>query len=127
MTVKIEGIPELEHKLDKMGKNMSGEKLGPLHLKGAQVVRDAIIQKAPVGPTGNLKRSPVAKLMKPREFFVCAIAAIDRKIAPHAHLLEFGTVKMSARPFFRPAWDETRDKVRRMIQEGLKKQVENSI
>lgn len=29
--------------------------------------------------------------------------------APHAHLVENGTAKMSARPFFRPALDESKD------------------
>lgn len=31
--------------------------------------------------------------------------------APHAHLVEFGTVKMSAQPFFRPAFDESKEKM----------------
>lgn len=35
-----------------------------------------------------------------------AVAAFS---APHAHLVEFGTVKMSAQPFFRPAFDESKD------------------
>lgn len=35
-----------------------------------------------------------------------AVAAFS---APHAHLVEFGTVNMSARPFFRPAFDESKD------------------
>lgn len=28
--------------------------------------------------------------------------------APHAHLIEYGTVNMAAQPFFRPAFDESR-------------------
>lgn len=31
--------------------------------------------------------------------------------APHAHLVEFGTVKMAAQPFFRPAFDESKDRM----------------
>lgn len=31
--------------------------------------------------------------------------------APHAHLVEHGTVKMSAQPFFRPAFDESKEKM----------------
>jgi HK97 gp10 family phage protein len=127
MQVKIEGVPELERKLDKMTKSVSGEKMSPICLKAAQMVRDAIKQKAPQGPTGNLRRSPVAKLMTPREFFALAIAAIDRKIAPHAHLLEFGTVKMRPHPFFRPAWDENREKANKMVQDGIKQLIEGSI
>lgn len=35
-----------------------------------------------------------------------AVAAFS---APHAHLVEFGTVKMAAQPYFRPAFDESKD------------------
>ena len=39
------------------------------------------------------------------------------KGAPHGHLLEFGTVKMAARPFLLPAFIETKPLVaKRMIQ-----------
>lgn len=34
-----------------------------------------------------------------------AVAAFS---APHAHLIEHGTSKMSAQPFFRPAFDESK-------------------
>lgn len=34
-----------------------------------------------------------------------AVAAFS---APHAHLVEFGTVNMKAQPFFRPAFDESK-------------------
>lgn len=35
-----------------------------------------------------------------------AVAAFS---APHAHLVEFGTTKMAAQPYFRPAFDESKD------------------
>lgn len=49
-----------------------------------------------------------------------AVAAFS---APHAHLIEHGTVKMSAKPFFRPAFDESKDKMADVavgkLKEGL--------
>lgn len=44
------------------------------------------------------------KEVKP-EYDGVAVAAFA---APHAHLIEFGTVNMRAQPFFRPAFDEQR-------------------
>jgi HK97 gp10 family phage protein len=39
--------------------------------------------------------------------------------APHAHLVEFGTAKMRAKPFFRPAFDETKEEIAQTIREKL--------
>lgn len=41
----------------------------------------------------------------------------------HGHLLEFGTVKMKARPFMRPAWDATKHQVLKIFAEELKKAI----
>lgn len=38
---------------------------------------------------------------------------------PHAHLVEFGTVKMKAQPFFRPAFDETKEEVAQTLRDVL--------
>jgi len=125
--VTIEGVEELEVNLKKMAASLEYKNMGPVYLEGAELVRDTIQQKAPLGPTGNLKRSPIAKLMPFKGTYVTAIAGIDRKIAPHAHLLEFGTVKMSPHPFLRPAWDETRPQVLEMIKRGAKDKVEGAV
>jgi len=55
-----------------------------------------------------------------------AMVAIDRKIAPHAHFLEFGTVKMSARPFFRPAVDATRSRAAKLITKGVERAIKTA-
>lgn len=42
-----------------------------------------------------------------------------RSEAKHSRPLEFGTSKMSARPFLRPARDATRDEVRTIVEKKL--------
>lgn len=49
-----------------------------------------------------------------------AVAAFS---APHAHLLEYGTVKMAARPFLRPAFDELKGKIGATIVASMKRKV----
>lgn len=44
----------------------------------------------------------------------------------HGHLQEFGTVKMAAQPFMRPAWEETKDKVLADVEEGMSVEVAKS-
>lgn len=53
--------------------------------------------------TGNLKRSIKARKSKFDDGGW--IVYCDYRIGPHAHLLEFGTEKMAAHPFLRPALD----------------------
>lgn len=54
--------------------------------------------------------------VRPRDNGV-AVAAFS---APHAHLLEYGTAKMSAQPFFRPALDETKGEMAEKIAVALR-------
>ena len=46
------------------------------------------------------------------------------KVAYHAHLIEFGTVKMQARPFIRPSVMENIDQIR-LIQGKYLKEIES--
>ena len=66
-----------------------------LFLECAQLVKKTIEAEAPIGPTGNLVNSIVAKKFKDInplmiEGSALSFVAVDRKIAPHAHLVEFG-------------------------------------
>lgn len=89
---------------------------------GLQVLIDAATPKAPVD-SGMLRDSGYVatadestyrfdpksheKEVRP-QYDGVGVAAFA---APHAHLIEFGTVNMKAQPFFRPAFDETRREI----------------
>lgn len=126
-TIKMEGLEILDAKIKDLIESTDNEHTGKILFKQAEVIRDKIQEKAPQGPTGNLKRSPIAKLMPDKSNYpAIAIAGIDRKIAPHAHLVEFGTSRAPAHPFFRPAVDECSGKVMDGIKDGLKKNIEGA-
>jgi len=128
LTFKIEGVLEAVKALDKVSNSLKGKAMGKTLLKQAETIAEDARDRAPLGPTGNLKRSLHAKLLDEKTRFpTVAIAAVDRKIAPHGHLIEFGTSKMSARPFFRPAVDAHANKVISNIKAGAKKLVEKAI
>lgn len=61
---------------------------------------------APKGPTGNLKKAPFADYGDPKKPNV--LVGMNYKIAPHAHLVEYGTVKMRPQPYFRPGITSSR-------------------
>lgn len=45
---------------------------------------------------------------------------------PYAHLVEFGTVKMPAQPFLRPAWDAEKDGALHTIADNLRIEIDKS-
>ena len=124
--IRLEGKEELDRKLKKMAESIGYENMEKILMESAVEVRNALKEAAPVGPTGNLRRSMIAKAM-PKGSVPVVIAGIDRKIAPHAHLVEFGTVKMSAKPFFRPTWDRLRTKVNKDIADKSGRAVGDSV
>lgn len=128
--IRIEGLKELEAQFGKIEKGLNKSAKETL-LAQARMVRDRIREKAPRGPTGNLKRSPIARMMADKPNYpMLAIAGIDRKIAPHAHLVEFGHAgphSAPPHPFFRPAIMETLPKAYENIKEDLKEGIERSI
>jgi len=58
----IQGMEQLKANSEKLAKEARKAASASV-LRQAEMVRDAIRTKAPQGPTGNLKRSAIAKLM----------------------------------------------------------------
>lgn len=97
--------------------------------KAAKFIQEAAKRKAPLGPTGNLRDSiKVSVRTKQKGRIMWAEVWIDARIAPHAHIVERGTVerfhksrgwgsgkrgrytgRMPAKPFLRPAFDQNRE------------------
>lgn len=96
----------LEAKLDKLGKGIAEKAVRPAAEAGARVFRDEVVQRVPK-KTGLL-RSAIYEVFSEKESTdeksVYHVSWNKRK-APHGQLVEYGTVKMSARPFLRPAYD----------------------
>ncbi len=149
--IRIEGLKEVEKALEILRDSLPPDKIEALMLNYAKNVADDMERRAPHGPTGNLIRGIHSKLLSRNNSDqpAPAIAAVDRKIAPHAHLVEFGTQKtrepnkarilydkdtgmffgksvgpMPASPFMRPAWEGLRPAILRDIEAQVRKLVE---
>jgi HK97 gp10 family phage protein len=112
---------ELEHMLNELPKAMSKTVLKNALKKAAAPIRAAAEANAPIGPTGNLKKSMVVstELKSHKVRAKKSVIVFVGSTAPHAHLVEFGTApryqengkytgQMPANPFFRHAWDATK-------------------
>jgi HK97 gp10 family phage protein len=128
--IYLKGIDELEKRVNKLIKEVEKEKT-QLLLGQARLVRNRIKARAPRGPTGNLKNATYATALPPSTSRnAVAFAGVRPRKAPHAHLVEYGhggPHAAPAHPFFRPAWDEIKDKVERNIQAGLGKTIEGAV
>ena len=143
MTVIIEGEKEFYDAIDRLVKSVKPDKIEPVTFKAAQMVTRASRKEAPVGPTGNLKKSVRTKRL--RRFGSTpapSISAINRKKAPHAHLVHDGTGeriakrgryrgrrfgRMTAQPFHRKAWNETKGNVLGYIEKEVKKLIDGAV
>lgn len=134
VTVKVEGLRELDHALSELPKATARNTLQRVLKKGAQKVQAAWEPKIPV-LTGHLKRSvivgPSSKL-SPRQkkdakkegkyFAEMHVGTAD----PAGQFNEFGTVHMAAQPSGRPAWDETQSAVLEGIASDLGEEIEKA-
>lgn len=73
----------------------------------------------PKNDTGVLKNNIESALKEP------LLAEVSSN-APYAAALEFGTSKMAARPYMRPARDKTAPKIQRLFAQEIGKLIERS-
>lgn len=123
---EFRGLTELQQKITDLSKALPHTAIEQIYLKGVRKMARAIRRKTPVGvgtrKPGSLKKAVKAKLLdRVGNNARNAIVAVDRKTAPHAHLVEFGHVlykgskkkggrvigHVPAHPYFRPGVDET--------------------
>lgn len=152
VTVKIDGLRELEKALSELPKATGKSVLRRVLVKRAQPVADAMRALTPDDPaTGgyDLKRSiAVGTKLSRRQAKLHRAASgggprmtaagwrADPKTAveafvgagplPHAHMQEFGTIDDAPQPFARPGWDATKAGVLDGLKDDLWAEIEKS-
>ena len=126
--VALEGKKQLLAKFVGLEGAMDRPEVENACLRAAQIIRNRThgnIRRNFNRKTGRLFRSVIArKFKRRRKGDPGAMVAIDRKIAPHAHLLELGHFSrgrfVGPKPFFRPAVDSSRGAAWQQITKGIK-------
>jgi len=149
--ISIAGLTEAHRKFAHLRGTAAGNEMEEVLLSAAKIIASEAERLAPLGPTGNLKRSFRAAKSRVAKTFLQAFAFTLRPLAPHAHLVEFGTKPHTimpkkagalwfgkypvrkvehpgARPvvFFRDAVRNKRSEVRREIEKALKRMVDSA-
>lgn len=127
-TVRLEGAKELIAALKALPKEIASKNGGPVRralLKAAQVF---VVDARARAPRGSDERASFSNLFRGKHKFGTLKASIRAKRDPdprssgvterytvgptrkawYAHLVEFGTVKQSAQPFMRPAYEHNK-------------------
>ena len=160
MTVATVGLSELRAQIARIAKSLRPDLSEPVFYRGAQVLAEAARAKAPVGPHSkklkraffgraapHLKDAIVVKTLQ-RSIWgnepAPSIAAVDRRAAPHAWMVEHGTGeriggdkskrykgrrfgKMPANPFMRRAFDEKKREVLEQIERELGELIDKAV
>lgn len=102
--MKITGADKLERALRELGTEVAG-RLGTNAVRaGARVIARDAKRRAPVGETGDLKKS--VKVPKQVDRTANSRVAYAGSKLFYSRFVEFGTSRAPAKPFLRPAMDE---------------------
>lgn len=123
--IELSGVDEILNKLQKIGANVSKLENQALRNAAEPVLEDAKAN-APVR-TGKLKEGLKISSIKIKEGMKYVLVGVDKsdnsKIF-YSKFIEFGTTKMSARPFLGPAYEKNRreiiEEIKNTLREGLK-------
>ncbi len=124
--VRLEGMAELQEKISQIIDRATGKDVKKIHMGAALVLRDEardlapVLQKPKKGRVAGLLRSAIFAAYG-KDSVSDVLVGVNYKIAPHAHWLEFGNVRIPAQPYMRPAITATRSKVVAVIAEGYRK------
>lgn len=126
----LEGMKDVVESVQAYMTALEPKEIEGVLLVGARIIRDKAKKLVRV-KTKRLRKAIRAKVGRRRgKTHATAFAAVDRKKAPHAHLIEFGHALVKdgktigtvpAYPFLGPAVEQTHKQVAATVRKGLAK------
>lgn len=133
---RIEGAAELEKVLKMLPKQITEKVLVSSVRAGANIVKKEMEARAPIGteikkrkgrtlPPGTLKKGIKTRRDKKSGASVTIKVGVFKK-GFYGQFLEFGTKEISAKPFLRPAWEQTKMEALEKIGQALGKNIQKA-
>ncbi len=129
--IDVQGLEEVRRKVASVLSTLDGRDVEEVLLGGAKIVQAAVKARAPRRKGEIIRAVKARKGRKRGRLFSIAFCAMDRKIAPHAHLAEYGTGpryqkrprkyvgEMPAKPYFWPGVEASKGEVARHVNAGI--------
>lgn len=132
MSLKVDGLRELDRALSELPKATQGNVLKRTLLRGAEPVEAAAKSKVKKF-TGALERDIETSTKLTRRQAAAARRAGKSQAEVHIGVVdpagvqtEFGNARQAADPWFRPAWDESQGEALNEIAGGLGEEIEKA-
>jgi HK97 gp10 family phage protein len=133
VSVKIDGLDDLERKLKDLGPKLAKRGLRKALADAGEVMKEAQIARAPVGPGtgdhpgGNLREtiSAVVKASPTNEEGTVVVAPTRHGF--YGMFAEFGTSHQPAKPWMTPAFDESKEAAQQKFVDALKDALEEAV
>ncbi|MDE3838658.1 hypothetical protein C0966_04545 [Bacillus methanolicus] len=117
--MQLEGMEQLLRQIERLGQKVDTQIEEKALKEGAEFLKDKIKENVPVR-TGNLKENIVVSDVKNGSIDI----GVDQQgDAFYGHFLEFGTSKMSAKPFMGPAFESNKQTVQEKMSEVIKREL----
>lgn len=121
--MQIDGLDAFKKGLRALDKKIAGKVVRTSLRRGMKTIQVAVKAACPVD-TGALKRSIVVRASKARRR---GIISIEVRIGEgdfkgdtfYGAMIEYGTIRMPARPFIRPAFDRNEAAVARQVLDDI--------
>lgn len=127
IVVNVEGAKELEKKLLSLEPKLGRKIIRQALRKGAKLILNQAKANVPVD-TGDLKKSLKVRAMRKRRHRYGVMVATSEGWFEgeqfYGGFIEFGTHKMAAQPFVRPAFDSEKDAAEKTIVDEIKQGLE---
>jgi HK97 gp10 family phage protein len=121
--LRFEGMEAVLAKLANVVDKVTGKAAKEVFLAAGIKLRDGARARVPVR-TGKLKKAIFAS--RGDENKPNVLVGVNYKIAPHAHLVEYGTVRTHPHPYLRPALAVTAAEMRQIIEGGLRRIIQEA-
>lgn len=139
-TFTISGVTEIQRAFDTLGRKLGRKVIVQEVRKGVKVLAEDVRARAPkyAGPRKDVKKGALKEDVRVRARAKIKRGAIamdvvvgkgtkKKKGAYYGPMLEYGTKKMRARPFIRPAFDANKERIFRMVQAGIRAGIDREV
>lgn len=121
--IELTGVDEILNRLQQIGTNISRLENKALKNAAEPVLEDAKATNAFNDRIGRLRKGLKISNIKNKEgvkYILVGVDKSDNSKIFYGKFLEFGTSKISARPFLQPAYEKNKDNIEKTIAETLK-------